>query len=454
MPGHARKDIVREGQIGVYHTWSRCVQRAHLCGFDPLTGQDFEHRRVWIKTLLEYQASVFAVDVGNYTILSNHQHLIARTRPDIAATWTDEEVAWRWKRAWPAWQDGQWIREPTDQEIEEVLAQRDRLPQLRAHLSSLSWFMARWKEPIARLANQESGTKGHFYEQRFGSRELVDDGANLCCNVYLDLNQVQAGLARSLEESTCSAIYDRLVAWRQRETQASLEEFRASASEGYVLEYSDVEGLLADCFLAPIRDQGPALVVDAGGASRVLGSPVPAERVPAGDRCQLLSVLPIKDAENEDPKGEQEQDLSEGAPDALSAEASAVVESTAAGGEAGHKPRQRPQPTWKVHQRLQRHRRRRASDHAFLGIPLEQYLGLVQWTAQQVGADSPRSPPASCEAVLRRLGVEPLQWCQAVEHFAHWFHGVVGHVEQLRERMERAGKKWLQGMRACRDVFT
>jgi len=112
MPGHARRDIVREGEIGVYHTWSRCVQRAFLCGLDALTGENFEHRRTWIKTLLEYQASVFAIDVGNYSILSNHQHLIARTRPDIAATWSDEQVAWRWKLAWPAWQDGQWAENP------------------------------------------------------------------------------------------------------------------------------------------------------------------------------------------------------------------------------------------------------------------------------------------------------------------------------------------------------
>ena len=146
MPGHARKDIVRKGEIGVYHTWSRCVQRAFLCGRDPVTGKDFDYRRTWIKTLLEYQASVFAVEVGNYSILSNHQHAILRTRPDIAATWSDEEVAWRWKLAWPTWQDGQWVREPTDEEVQEILSQPDRIPILRSNLADLSWFMARWKE--------------------------------------------------------------------------------------------------------------------------------------------------------------------------------------------------------------------------------------------------------------------------------------------------------------------
>ena len=95
MAGCARRDIVREGEIGVYHTWSRCVQRAFLCGYDEVTRTDFDYRREWIKKLLEYQASIFAVDIGNYNILTNHQHLIIRTRPDIAETWSDEEVAWR-----------------------------------------------------------------------------------------------------------------------------------------------------------------------------------------------------------------------------------------------------------------------------------------------------------------------------------------------------------------------
>jgi len=155
MPGCARKEIVREGEIATYHCWSRCVQRAWLCGDDPYSGQNYDHRRVWIKSLLEYQASIFAVDIGNYSILSNHQHIICRTRPDIVEGWSDEEVAWRWKMAWPRWENGRWMREPTDEEIQELLARPQHMQAVRRHLSSLSWFMARSKEPISRLANAE-----------------------------------------------------------------------------------------------------------------------------------------------------------------------------------------------------------------------------------------------------------------------------------------------------------
>jgi hypothetical protein len=165
MAGCARNQIVREGEIGAYHTWSRCVQRAYLCGDDPLTGINYDYRRQWIQSLLQFQASVFAVDIGNFAILSNHEHLICRTRPDLAAGWSDEEVAWRWKLAWPEWRDDHWARDPTDEQVAEVLAEPGKLAKARKALSSLSWFMARWKEPIARLANRETDHRGHFWKR-------------------------------------------------------------------------------------------------------------------------------------------------------------------------------------------------------------------------------------------------------------------------------------------------
>ena len=145
MTGCARKEIVREGEIGTYHCWSKCTQRAFLCGYDRETGIDFDYRREWIESLLQYQAGVFAIDVGNFNVLSNHAHLIARTRPDLVAGWSDEEVARRWKWAWPEFVDGTWAREVSDQEIEELLQQADRIQRIRRNLSSLSWFMARTK---------------------------------------------------------------------------------------------------------------------------------------------------------------------------------------------------------------------------------------------------------------------------------------------------------------------
>jgi hypothetical protein len=48
MPTYARRRIVVEDTVGVYHCIARCVRRAFLCGVDPYTGKDYSHRKEWI----------------------------------------------------------------------------------------------------------------------------------------------------------------------------------------------------------------------------------------------------------------------------------------------------------------------------------------------------------------------------------------------------------------------
>ena len=45
MPTYARRQIVVEDQVAVYHCIARCVRRAFLCGVDTYTGQDYSHRK-------------------------------------------------------------------------------------------------------------------------------------------------------------------------------------------------------------------------------------------------------------------------------------------------------------------------------------------------------------------------------------------------------------------------
>jgi hypothetical protein len=87
-------------------------------------------------------------------------------------------------------------------------------------------------------------------------------------------------------------------------------------------------------------------------------------------------------------------------------------------------------------------------------MPCQQYLDLVQATVQRMGAEVPEPLSAECDAVLRKMGVDPEKWCYAVAHFGDLFHRAVGHVEKIVEIAQRVGRKWLQGSRACADVFT
>ena len=96
MARAARQISIDPSTVQIVHVYNRCVRRAFLCGQDPVTGKNFEHRREWARERLEHLASIFGVDCLAFAILSNHTHQILRSRPDIVATWSDREVATRW----------------------------------------------------------------------------------------------------------------------------------------------------------------------------------------------------------------------------------------------------------------------------------------------------------------------------------------------------------------------
>jgi REP element-mobilizing transposase RayT len=211
-----RSTYVKEGQEGVYHCFSRCVRRAFLYGFDVLTGRDFSHRKAWLVDRLRYLAAIFAIEVLAYAVMENHNHTILRTRPDIVATWSDREVARRWLTLFPRHRGvGRGTSVPAEEEISALANNPERIAKLRQRLCSLSWFMGRLNEFIARAANKEDGVKGRFWEARFKCQALLDEAAIAACMVYVDLNPIRAGLAGTPEESDFTSIQERIRAWQR-----------------------------------------------------------------------------------------------------------------------------------------------------------------------------------------------------------------------------------------------
>ena len=217
MPAYARHEIVAEGEVGVYHCVARCVRRAFLCGKDPVSGRDFEHRKSWIQNRLEELAGIFAVDVCGFAIMSNHLHVVVRTRPDLAAEWSAEELARRWWRLFPKRRGpDKTAAEPEDHELAALMADTEKLEQWRQRLASLSWLMRCLCEPIARQANREDQCTGRFWEGRFKSQALLDESSVLACALYVDLNPVRAGIATTPETSQHTSAYERIAARKHR----------------------------------------------------------------------------------------------------------------------------------------------------------------------------------------------------------------------------------------------
>ena len=222
--GLPRKSYVNDDEVGVYHCFTRCVRRAFLCGIDPATQRDYSHRKSWIVDRLQLLAGIFAIDVCAYAVMENHNHTILRTRPDIASVWSDREVAIRWLTLFPCYyRRKDTVEPPDDSQISALVGCAERIQKLRKRLSSLSWFMGRLNEYIARAANKEDKVKGRFWESRFKCVNLLDDAAIAACMVYVDLNPVRAGLAANPEESDFTSIQGRIRAWhREMPVQGSV----------------------------------------------------------------------------------------------------------------------------------------------------------------------------------------------------------------------------------------
>ncbi len=209
----ARGDVFDPSEVSVFHCINRCVRRCFLCGHDPVSGQNYEHRKRWLEVRLRFLAGCFGIDVLGFAILDNHFHVILRNRPDVVATWTDDEVARRWLRLCPVRKtpEGE-PEEPTDAEIAAITGLPERLAEIRLRLSDISWLMRMATEPLARRANQEDEVTGRFWEGRFKSVKLCDEAAILACGVYVDLNAIRAGLAKTPEESDFTSAQRRIEA--------------------------------------------------------------------------------------------------------------------------------------------------------------------------------------------------------------------------------------------------
>ena len=218
-----------------YHCISRCVRRAFLCG------DEFEHRKDWIRDRLRRLAELFAMDVGGYAVMANHLHVILRTDPDRARSWSRLEVAQRWLGLFPPPQD----LGPVATLARALARRRDRVEVLRRRLADLSWFMRCLKEPIARRANHEDDCTGRFWEGRFKCQVLLDEAAVLACSIYVDLNPIRAGLARTPEESDHTSVQER-IRTRQRWLRRRPRSAQAKGRHKPAPRHAE------DCWLAPI----------------------------------------------------------------------------------------------------------------------------------------------------------------------------------------------------------
>jgi putative transposase len=245
-----------------YHVISRCVRRAFLCGYDTFSGKNFDHRKQWIVDRMQCLASGFAIDICAYAVMSNHYHIVLHVDAAQSEAWSDTEVIERWGRLFPASLAARFQSE--DLKPHELEALNIKAALWRKRLTDISWFMRCMNESLAREANKEDQCKGRFWEGRYKSQALLDEGALLTCMAYVDLNPIRAGLAKTPEKSDFTSIQQRINQYQitKRNNKKQSENQRKNKQDTHLKKHENTQSInLMSCNQPEIDD--PCLPITA-----------------------------------------------------------------------------------------------------------------------------------------------------------------------------------------------
>jgi REP element-mobilizing transposase RayT len=223
-----RKQQVCLDSTPYYHCICRCVRRAFLCGDDQSSGQNFDHRKQWLVDKITALSAIFAIEFCAYSIMSNHYHLVLRVNKSQAKTWSDEEVALRWKQLCKGHVlVDRWLSDTVTTQAEKEKA-LEFITLWRERLYNLGRYMRCLNESIAVRAYKEDNCKGRFWEGRFKSQALLDETALLACMTYVDLNPIRAAICDTPEHSDFTSVQSRINAINVIDTAATVAQAQPS----------------------------------------------------------------------------------------------------------------------------------------------------------------------------------------------------------------------------------
>ncbi len=397
-----RSDVFHHNEVGVAHCVQRCVRRAFLAGKDAVTGKTYEYRRDWIRKRMELLASVFGLDVLTYAVMSNHLHIMLRTRPDVVKTWNDEEIARRWLRLFPGRRLEDFLGDPTKQDIASAIGNAKKIAEWRKRLSDISWFMRALAEPIARKANKEDKCTGRFWEGRFKAQKIVDEAGLLACAMYVDLNPVRAAIAKSPEQSKFTSAYDRITSELGNRSIPAVRELDAKKEDAATLR-KKLEAAIRKNDREEMADLKKRLSVATAyeSASGVSGK---LARKPERNDA-WLSVLELQEKSHLGPVPHT-QGI-------------------------------------------------RASDKGFLSMKLAEYITLLDWTGREGREGKKGSIPKELAPILERIGIDGSMWCDLVWRYSKYFgkSKAVGSPEKLKSEAQQRGVAYIRGQVQCKACF-
>ena len=70
MARMARAEVFAPDEVAVVHVMNRVVRRCYLLGNDPVSGKNYDHRKVMIENQLQRLAGAFGIDLLGFAIMS------------------------------------------------------------------------------------------------------------------------------------------------------------------------------------------------------------------------------------------------------------------------------------------------------------------------------------------------------------------------------------------------
>ncbi|TMM46967.1 transposase [Colwellia ponticola] len=245
-----------------YHLCSRTVRKAFLCGVDKETGVSYEHRRSWIEKRIFQLSQVFSIDICAHAVMHNHLHLVLHVDVEQVKNWTTQVVITRWHKLFKGTiLTRKYLQKQALSQF-ELATVKEFAMAYKQRLMDISWFMRALNEPIARQANKEDNCTGHFWEGRFKSQALLDEGALLSCMAYVDLNPVRSGIAPTPEQSDFTSIQLRIKAAIKGKQPSVLLPFTGNEQQD---KASGISFNLKD-YLTLVDETGRVLTKDKRGA--------------------------------------------------------------------------------------------------------------------------------------------------------------------------------------------
>ncbi len=92
----ARSQQIDTSSTPYVHCLNRCCRKSFLCGDDPYTGINYDHRKEWIVDRMKELSAVYLIDICAFSVMSNHFHVVLKVQEEQAEALDEKEVAKRW----------------------------------------------------------------------------------------------------------------------------------------------------------------------------------------------------------------------------------------------------------------------------------------------------------------------------------------------------------------------